>query len=151
MRAVPSPDRTPHPPDAWSRFGCGIAVALAVVVAGCGDYNSPTEPARPPVSGTPGPVGATVTIGANGAVSPGSVTISVGQSVAFVNNNTRRHDMTSDPHPTHTDCPQMNAVGFLNPGQTRNTNAFPTARTCSFHDHDDPDNASLRGQIVITP
>jgi plastocyanin len=147
MRAVPSP----HAPDAWSRFGCGVGVALAVVVAGCGSYDSPTEPARPPVSGTPGPLGATVTIGANGAVSPSSVTISVGQSVAFVNNNTRRHDMTSDPHPTHTDCPQMNAVGFLNPGQTRNTNAFPTARTCGFHDHDDPDNASLRGQIVITP
>jgi plastocyanin len=122
----------------------GLAVALA---CGGGSYNSPTGPSTG--GGSPGPSGATITIGSNGAVSPGEVTISVGQSVTFVNNDSRRHDMTSDPHPDHTDCPPMNAVGILQPGQTRLTNAFPTARTCGFHDHEDPENNNLKGRVVV--
>ena len=35
----------------------------------------------------------------------------------FVNNDTRRHDMTSDDHPDHLECPALNQVGVLNPGQ----------------------------------
>ena len=66
-----------------------------------------------------------------------------------INNDSRSHDMSSDPHPAHTDCPSMNAVGNIWPGQTKLTNAFTTARTCGFHDHDNPDNAALIGRIVI--
>jgi plastocyanin len=128
--------------------GVVLAALLAPLVACGGGGSSPTSPSSP-VSGSPGPVGATITIGANGSVSPATVTISVGQSVSFVNNHNIRHDMSSDPHPTHTDCPQMNAVSVLNAGQTKSTNAFPTARTCGFHDHDNPDAAGLRGTIVI--
>ena len=132
------------------RIGAGAAaIALAVLIAcGGGGGGSPSSPTTP-VSGSPGPVGATITIGANGAVSPSTVTISPGQSVTFVNNHSGRHDMTSDPHPTHTECPQMNAVGPLNQGQSRSTNAFPAARTCGFHDHDNPENGALQGRIVI--
>jgi hypothetical protein len=43
----------------------------------------------------------------------------------------------------------MNAVGSLNPGQTRLTNAFTTARTCGFHDHNNPNSTALQGRIVI--
>lgn len=123
--------------------------ALGVLTAcGGGGGSSPTAPSSP-VTGSPGTSGATITIGANGAVSPSQVTIAVGQSITFVNNDTRPHDMTSDPHPTHTDCPQTNALGSLSPGQTRLTNAFPTARTCGFHDHLNDSNTALQGRIVI--
>ena len=126
-----------------------VAVAALVALAACGGGgSSPTTPTSP-ISGSPGPVGATVTIGANGAVSPSQVTISVGQSVAFVNNDSRVHDMTSDPHPSHTDCPQTNAAGLISPGQTKNTNAFTTARSCGFHDHGNPTDGALMGRIVI--
>jgi hypothetical protein len=57
--------------------------------------------------------------------------------------------MESDPHPVHTDCPPINAVGLLSPGQSRTTGAFPTARTCGFHDHLQPSNNNLNGKIVI--
>jgi plastocyanin len=77
------------------------------------------------------------------------VTISVGQSVTFVNNSGSSHDMESDPHPAHTDCPVMEAVGLITNGQTKLTNAFTTARTCGFHDHSQPDNNSLKGSIII--
>jgi hypothetical protein len=57
--------------------------------------------------------------------------------------------MESDPHPAHTDCPSMNAVGLLSAGQTKLTNAFTAARSCGFHDHNNPDSAGLQGRIVI--
>ncbi|MBA2302560.1 MAG: hypothetical protein H0W08_07985 [Acidobacteria bacterium] len=66
-----------------------------------------------------------------------------------MNNNGREHNVSSDPHPNHTDCPPINAVGNLSNGQSRLTNSLPTARSCGFHDHDDPDNANLRGRITI--
>jgi plastocyanin len=125
-----------------------MAAALLMIPA-CGG-SSPSGPSNnPPVSGNPGPSGATITIGANGAVSPSQVQISTGQSVTWINNDSRSHDMSSDPHPSHTDCPQMNAVGNISPGQTKLTNAFTTARTCGFHDHNNPDVAALTGRIVI--
>jgi plastocyanin len=125
-----------------------IALAALGILAACGGgSSSPTGPSGS--SGSPGPSGATITIGANGAVSPAQVTISVGQSVTFVNNDSRSHDMESDPHPAHTDCPSMNAVGLLAAGQTKLTNAFTAARSCGFHDHNNPDSAGLQGRIVI--
>ena len=131
------------------------AAAYAAMVIGfvtmvsCGGGSSPNSPSPSPNTGGPGPSGATITIGANGAVSPSQVTIATGQSVTFVNNDSRPHEMHSDPHPVHTDCPPMNTVGVLSVGQTRTTNAFPTARTCGFHDHNNPDVAALTGRVII--
>jgi len=56
--------------------------------------------------------------------------------------------MSSDPHPIHTDCPEID-VGSVAPGQSRSTQNLVTPRTCGFHDHDDPDNAALQGTIRI--
>jgi plastocyanin len=102
-----------------------------------------------PSGSGPGPSGATITIGANGTISPAQVSIATGQSVTFVNNDSRAHEMSSDPHPTHTACPAVNALGSIAAGQTRLTNAFTAAGTCGFHDHNDPDNAGLKGSIGI--
>jgi plastocyanin len=125
-----------------------VALAALAIMTACGGGNSsPSSPS--PVSGSPGPSGATITIGTNGAVSPSQVTVALGQSVTFINNDTRAHDMSSDPHPIHTDCPEINAVSTLGPGQTRLTNAFQTARTCGYHDHNNPNSTALQGRIVI--
>jgi plastocyanin len=77
------------------------------------------------------------------------VTINNGESVTFVNNDSRAHEMASDPHPAHTDCPPINALGTLQPGQSRLTNAMTTSRTCGFHDHLNDTNQNLRGTIVV--
>lgn len=111
-----------------------------------GGGSTPTGPSGG--GDSPGASGATITIGSSG-VNPSSVTISVGQSVTFVNNSGSVHEMDSDPHPAHTDCPQINRVGTIGNGESKLTNAFPTARTCGFHDHTQPDNASLKGTITI--
>lgn len=129
----------------WRR----VAAALLLgVLAACSDSdgggNSPTSP-----SGGPGPSGAIITIGASGTLTPAAVTIAPGQSVTFVNNHTVTHDMASDPHPAHTACPSINALGNLPVGATKLTNSFTAAASCTFHDHNDPTNASLQGSITI--
>jgi plastocyanin len=91
---------------------------------------------------------ATITI-SNTGVSPNSVTIAVGGTVTFINNDSRAHDMSSDPHPQHSDCSAVNQAGFVAPGQSRTTAALTTARTCGFHDHDQPNNRNLQGTIII--
>ena len=118
----------------------------------CGDDN-PAGPSGGGVvvgsGGGPGPSGATITIGANGAVSPSQVTIAVGQSVTFVNNHSGGHEIASDPHPAHTSCPSINALGTIASGQNRLTNSFAGSGTCRFHDHGDPTNGNLMGTITI--
>ena len=120
-------------------FFLGLSAVAAAVSASCG--SGPSTP-DPPVQTN------TITITASG-VTPKSVQVSLGQRVMFVNNDNRPHNMTSDPHPEHDDCPDLNQVGFLSPGQSRETGNLVTARTCGFHDHDNFENNALKGRIVI--
>jgi len=124
----------------------GATLILGVAVAACGG-SSPTSPSSS--SGSSGSSNATrITITSSG-VSPTEVTVSPGTRVTFVNNDTRTHSMGSDPHPEHTDCPEINQVGLLQPGQSRETGNLNTVRTCGYHDHDLPTNNSLKGRIII--
>jgi plastocyanin len=133
-------------------MACSL-VALALLVSACGGDDGPgTGPSGGGGGGgggggTPGAVAATITITASG-VSPQNVTVAAGSRVTFVNNNTRPHDMNSDPHPAHTDCPEIN-VGFLAPGQNGTTQNLNRVRTCGFHDHNQDTNTSLQGTIRI--
>ena len=90
----------------------------------------------------------TITITENG-IDPVEVQISVGQQVRFVNNATGTPDISSDPHPVHTQCPAINAVGGLSPGSSRLTGIFTVPASCGFHDHADPSNGALQGTIVV--
>jgi hypothetical protein len=42
-----------------------------------------------------------------------TLTVPPGTRVTFINNDTRVHEMDSDPHPDHTDCPEINQVDLL--------------------------------------
>jgi hypothetical protein len=75
--------------------------------------------------------------------------VSPGTRVTFVNNDNRTHDMNSDPHPAHTDCPELNDVGFLSPGQSKQSGNLNTVRTCGFHDHNQNSVTALQGTITI--
>lgn len=135
--------------------GLAAALAVAMTAAACGGGSSggstpttPTPTPTPPATGTPSDT-ATITIGANGSISPSSVTITRGGRVTVVNNDSRAHDMASDPHPEHSQCTEINQIGFLSAGQQRTSGNFNTARSCTFHDHNLPDSAGLKGTIVI--
>ena len=119
--------------------GAAVATACALSLS-CGKA-SPAEPTNPVLTNT-------ITITAAG-VSPKDVQIAPGTRVLFVNNDSRAHNMSSDPHPEHTDCIEINQVGLLAPGQSRETGNLNAVRTCRFHDHDLPNTATLTGAIVI--
>ena len=117
------------------------ALGVLAVLPACGGGSTPTTP--PPPSN---PYVFTIT---TAGVNPKELTVPPGTRVLFVNNDTRRRNMTSDPHPEHDICPEINNVGLLNQNQMRETGNLVVVRTCGFHDHDDPDNANVRGRIVI--
>jgi len=128
----------------------GAAVLAAVVAACGGGGGGSTTPTTPTSPGTPGTSDtATITIGADGRVTPATVTITRGGRVTMTNNHNVAHDMASDPHPEHTQCPELNQWGFLQPGQSRTSGNLNTARTCGFHDHNLPANTGLQGRVII--
>jgi len=125
----------------WGRAAVWV---LAVASLSCGGSDGSSNP---PTNPTTNPY--TVTISGSGIVGPKELTVPPGSRVLFVNSHSRRHDMTSDPHPDHLDCPELNQVGVLNAGQSRESGNLVTVRTCGFHDHDDPNNVNLRGSIIV--
>ena len=135
----------------WSGLAAVIVAAATAAACGGGSSSTPTSPTTPttPPAGGGNPTTATITIGADGRVSPSSVTIAPGGRVTMINNHNQPHDMSSDPHPEHTQCPEINQIGFLTAGQSRTSGNFNTARTCGFHDHNLPENTGLQGRIII--
>lgn len=128
-----------------------VSILAFAAVSSCG--GSSTSPSAVTVivrdGGTGGQNGATITITAAG-VNPPTVTVAVNQTVTFVNNDNRAHEMASDPHPQHGSCPSMeNGLGTISAGQTKVTHNFANAGTCGFHDHLDAGNGALLGRIIV--
>jgi plastocyanin len=121
-----------------------VIAAFAIGTVGCGGDDSPSSPSG---GGNDGTIAATLTITSTG-ITPKTVTVPVGSRVTIVNNHTTTHNMNSDPHPEHTQCPALN-VGALTNGQSRTSQNLTTARTCGMHDHDDPDNPSWKATITV--
>jgi len=121
--------------------------AIAGLATACGSSSPNTGPSTSATC-TASSTSTTITI-SNNAVCPQNITVSRGAQVTFTNNDTRNHDMESDPHPEHTDCPEINQAGFIAPGQSRQTGNLVTARRCGFHDHQNFENTALRGSITI--
>jgi plastocyanin len=121
-----------------------LSLAAGLTLSACGGGGTTPSPQPQP---QPNPN--VITISSNGVVSPRDLTVAQGARVLFVNNDTRRHDMTSDDHPDHLECPALNQVGLLNPGQSRESGNLVTVRTCGFHDHENPSATGLQGSITI--
>jgi plastocyanin len=126
----------------WRQRLAVSAGALAIALSGSCSRNSTSSPSGPAPSAT------TITITSAGA-SPRTLTVPPGTQITFVNNDTVAHEMFSDPHPEHTDCPEFDSVGHLAPGVTRQTKNLTTIRVCGFHDHINPFVTSLTGSIRI--
>jgi plastocyanin len=129
----------------------GSLIAFGLM-AGCGS-SSPNSPSGVTVivrdGGAGGVNAATITITAAG-VNLHNVNVPVGQTVTFINNDSRSHEMASDPHPQHGSCPSMEAgLGTIAAGQTKVTHMFANTGTCGYHDHLDDGNPNLRGTITV--
>jgi plastocyanin len=133
---------------ALDRTAFVASLVLLGVLTACGGDN-PAGPTPPPGGGGgTGNVEATVTILGN-SVSDNAPRINVGGRVRFTNNDSRVHTIFSTPHGTHTDCPALNDVGILQPGQSRESGVLNVRGGCGFHDHNDPDNTAFRGQVLV--
>ncbi len=133
-----------------------LTIAASLTVASCGGGSSPSAPSptpspapAPTPTPAPAPSGGTATITITAAgVSPKDLVVARGTRVTFVNSDGVGHDMNSDPHPAHTSCTDMN-VGFVASAQSQQTDVLNIARTCGYHDHNQPSNVSLQGTIRI--
>ena len=129
--------------DLFAKRGLQLALAAAAsvaVVAACSGGTSPTGPANSTVT--------TVTITAAG-VSPKEVRVGVGAQVRFMNNDTVNRQINSNPFPAHDDCPPINEVGMLTPGQSRMTGALSLRGACGFHEHLTEGAPEFLGRILV--
>ena len=127
---------------------------VATIVAGCGSgtvapssaltMQAPSSPTGPPQSSN----GATISVTSAG-FSVRDVHILQGSRLTFVNSDVEPHDIMSDPFHVHTDCPEINVVGFLTPGQSRASDPLSTIRTCGFHDHDHEGDDRYHGTVSV--
>ena len=113
-----------------------------LLVTSCGGANGPaTGPDSAPTE-------ATVRVTARG-FEPFTVIVASGGRVRFENADDRPHSIRSNPIDTHADCPPINEVGLLSPGQSKVTGRLPEARTCNYHDELSEGSQILTGSITI--
>lgn len=130
----------------FDRCLLGAAVAL---LAACSSSSSPVAP-TPPVPTPSAPAGPpTITISAATGFSPQEITVQVGVGVTFVNSDRIGHDISSGLDHNSPECPEVDAIGFLVPGQRRDTLVFEQAKTCRFHDHANIGVPAYQGRIVV--
>ena len=85
----------------------------------------------------------TITVTPSG-FQPGSLTIKAGETIVWSNQTNATSNVSSAPHPAHTDYPPLN-LGDIAPGASVSL-VFPTAGTYKYHNHL---NASQFGSITV--
>lgn len=75
---------------------------------------------------------------------PATVIINKGQKVTWKNDDLTVHNVASDPHPIHTDLPEL-ASGNIQPGQSYSF-VFNDTGNFSYHCHLHPE---MKGTVVV--
>src|SRR5206468_1562166 len=101
---------------------------------------APTLPPAP--TPTPAPTQYLVTISLVG-LDPFTLEVPVGARVTFLNND------RNFPHHLASACPEIDAVGLLQFGQSGQTAPFTSSKTCSYYDRLYPENPLRQGKIVV--
>ena len=101
-----------------------LAIALAAISCG-------SQPPTQPSVGTP-PLTPTVMVESSG-LNPPQITISVGETVSFMNHDNIAYTVTAGTGPAQTGCAEIGAVGQLAPFEIRATAPFSAAKTCDYH------------------
>jgi plastocyanin len=85
----------------------------------------------------------TITYSNNG-FSPSSLTVKSGTTITIKNTSSNSLQFSSDPHPVHTDDPELN-LGVISPGQSQTLTVTKTG-THGYHNHLNP---SDTGTIIV--
>lgn len=81
------------------------------------------------------PSAATITY-SNSGFDPATMTVTAGSKVTIKNTSSRTLDFNSDPHPQHTDDPELNA-GLISSGESKTITVTKTG-SHSYHNHLSP-------------
>jgi len=103
---------------------------------------SPTP--EPPVTETTEVESVAEVLIRNFAFEPATLTVSVGTTIIWTNEDSAPHQVASDPHPTHTDLPDL-ASEILSQGDSYRF-TFTKTGTYGYHCHLHP---SMTGTIVV--
>lgn len=76
--------------------------------------------------------------------SPKNITVKVGDSISWTNDDSANHTVSSDPHPAHTLYPFLN-LGMIKPAETKSV-VLEKAGKYTYHDHLNPSNT---GSITV--
>lgn len=130
-----------------------IGLIAAVIIVGGGfaltrnSNNSNATKSTQPTTANPSTNSQTVsnTVTYNGnSFSPTHLIVKSGTVVTIKNTSSEDLQFQSDPHPVHTDDPDLN-VGVVNPGQSK-TFTVTKKGAFGYHDHLNP---SEKGTITI--
>lgn len=88
-----------------------------------------------------------VTVSASG-IQSNPLTVVVGTTVTFVNNDSVAHHIASDPHPVHTDLPGFDTGTIASGASAQYT--FVKVGNWAYHDHLDASNSLFRGTVIVT-
>jgi plastocyanin len=121
-----------------------VAMIVALPLAASCGSSTPASPTSNPGAHT---LPSTVMIMDTGPT-PKELTIGVGATVTFMNHDAVPHGVAGGAEPARPDCPEINAVGVLMPGEIRSTSPFTTAKTCEYHDSR-VSSSLFSGRIVI--
>lgn len=128
-------------------------ILLIIIVGGLGWYaystkegdltqnNAPTPTPPAPVSTAETHV---VEITSTAFI-PATLKIKTGDTIKFINKDTKAHWPASGPHPQHTLCPGFDSQVGLKAGESFSF-TFTEAKTCPMHDHLNP---AIRGSIIV--
>lgn len=117
-----------------------VGGVFALSLAACGGGSAPTTPSAPSE--------VTINVTATG-FKPSDAEVAVGGRVTFDNIDDRLHSIASLPLTTHSDCPVINEVGVLSPGQSKQTGVFTVAKSCGYHDVFSEGGQLLTGTITV--
>jgi hypothetical protein len=99
---------------------------------------------------SPSPVGPTATVRINEqGFDPTEVQVTVGTRVVFVNAGSRLPEIYSGLDHVSFECLEVDVVGLVTPGASRQTRVFESPRTCAFHDATNLGNQSFQGRIIV--
>jgi hypothetical protein len=131
-----------------ARSAAALLAALCVAACGSAITSPPTSlPLLDPSQ--PRSIDAAVSISAAG-VDPQTLHLNSPVTVKFTNNDRVAHKFEPAPELGDGDCPEMNQLGTLEPGQI---GSVPFTRLggfiCAYHDTAAPSNLAFKGLLVI--
>ena len=132
----------------------GFIIAIVVIILAAGAWywyaeRTPAGTSTPPPAATPPPATSGQTyqvVMDSSGFAPADLTVKAGDTVIFVNRDTRQRWPASGLPPTHMLCPGFDALQPLAANESYSY-TFTAAKECPMHDHLIP---SIRGKITVT-